>query len=411
MGDMTNIYFCDVCNESVPQADLDLGRALVVKGRIICAICDRAMTQRAEARAQSRPANLGLDLDLADAPPAAALAPQPLGAAAAVHGGLVQAPSSHAPGSYRQRESNGTGLAFTALVAAACGLAMVWNWARGEFERLDGEAARATQLAVVEQTTSRAELDRLARELEQRAQETQVRLTAALESVQQTATERGSKQGEQLRVLAEKFAQFEARVAAVDEGLASVARHDKELVGLSQRLTSATVELEALAEHVRLLSEGDLQPSSEGPSAAPLAQPEVRPAWFELTTALQSASTADRWNALIALAETRDAACVPYVSPLLGDKDVFMRMAAARVLGDLGAATAVEPLIDVLGDAELPVRESAADALRRITKRPVDFDAQASEAERSKRVKQLREWWAKEREKQSGQESSRSEAR
>lgn len=402
---MTNIYFCDVCNESVPQADLDLGRALVVKGRIICSICDRAMTQRAEARAHARPANLGLDLDLAGASPAPAQ-----GAAPLVHEGLVQAPAPHAPTSYRQRTSSGAGLAFTALVAAACGLAMVWNWTRGEIARLDGQATRATQLAVVEQSTSRAELDRLARELEQRAGEQRTRLEDALEQAQRSSAASGEQHSTQLRELAAKLAAFDARATALDEGLALVERHDQELIGLSQRLTNATAELSALEELVRLLSEGALSSPSEGANAAPPAPPDVRPAWFELTTLLQSSSTADRWKGLISLGETRDAACVPYVSPLLHDKDVFIRMAAARVLGDLGAATAVESLIDALGDAELPVRESAADALRRVTKRSVDFDAQASDAERGKRVKQLREWWVKEREKQ-GDEANRSEAR
>lgn len=411
---MTNIYFCDVCNESVPQADLDLGRALVIKGRVICVICDRAMTQRAEARAQARPANLGLDLDLAM--PASVAGSNPsaghaAGASPGAHGGLLQTSGAHASTTPRQRESNGAGLAFLALVAAACGLLVIWNWARGEFARLDEEAVRATQLAVVEQTTARAELDRLAREVDQRARDAQSRLDAALEATQRSLATSGDQQGAQLRELSAKFGQIEARVAAVDEALARVARHDTELVGLSQRMTSATTDLGALAEQVRTLTEGGRNSVAEGAIAAPVAPPDVRPAWFELTTLLQSPSTADRWQGLIALGETADPACVPYVSPLLRDKDVFIRMAAARVLGDLGAPASVEPLIEALGDAELPVRESAADALRRVTKLRLDFDAQASEPERSKRVRQLREWWAKERAKQGGQESSRSEAR
>ena len=38
------IHFCSLCNESVPQSDLDLGRAFVRRGRVICAVCERAMT-------------------------------------------------------------------------------------------------------------------------------------------------------------------------------------------------------------------------------------------------------------------------------------------------------------------------------------------------------------------------------
>src|SRR5262245_5414832 len=38
------IHFCDLCNESVPQGDLDQGRAFIRKGRVVCAACDRAMS-------------------------------------------------------------------------------------------------------------------------------------------------------------------------------------------------------------------------------------------------------------------------------------------------------------------------------------------------------------------------------
>lgn len=404
---MTNLYFCDVCNESVPQADLDLGRALVVKGRVICVLCDRAMTQRAQERAANRPANLGLDLDLATPPGAAQAAMS--GATPGAPGALVgHAPSGHVGAAQRQRDSSG--LAFTALVAAGCSALLVWNWARGEFERLDREAARASQMSVVEQQTSRAELERLGRELERNTQEARKRLDDSLAEAQRNLGAGVEQQARALRELGQKFSEFESRVVALDESLARVSRHDQELMGLSQRLTSATVELGGLAESVRRLGEaGEL---ARGPKLdeAPVTAPEVRPAWFELTTLLQSESTADRWQGLIALGETRDAACIPYVSPLLRDKDVFIRMAAARVLGDLGAGGGVEPLIEALNDAELPVRESAADALRRITHRPLEFDAQASDGERAKRIKALREWWSKEREKSAAGGESRGAA-
>ncbi len=35
-----DIHFCDLCNESVPQSDLDQGRAYVRRGRVICAACE-----------------------------------------------------------------------------------------------------------------------------------------------------------------------------------------------------------------------------------------------------------------------------------------------------------------------------------------------------------------------------------
>ena len=41
---MTEIFFCDLCNESVPLSDLDGGRAFRIKGRVVCATCNLTMT-------------------------------------------------------------------------------------------------------------------------------------------------------------------------------------------------------------------------------------------------------------------------------------------------------------------------------------------------------------------------------
>ena len=38
------IHFCDLCNESVPQSDLDEGRSFLRKGRVICAKCNALMS-------------------------------------------------------------------------------------------------------------------------------------------------------------------------------------------------------------------------------------------------------------------------------------------------------------------------------------------------------------------------------
>jgi putative sterol carrier protein len=38
-----DVHFCDICNESVPQRDLDQGRAFLRKGRVVCAACDLSM--------------------------------------------------------------------------------------------------------------------------------------------------------------------------------------------------------------------------------------------------------------------------------------------------------------------------------------------------------------------------------
>ena len=57
------IHFCDLCNESVPEGDLTAGKAILRKGRVVCASCDAAMTSQED--------------DLAD-PAAASAIPAPV---------------------------------------------------------------------------------------------------------------------------------------------------------------------------------------------------------------------------------------------------------------------------------------------------------------------------------------------
>ncbi len=60
------IYFCDLCNESVPQIDLDRGTAVLRTGRVVCARCESAMTGES-------------DVEESLGEPDAAAAPEPAG--------------------------------------------------------------------------------------------------------------------------------------------------------------------------------------------------------------------------------------------------------------------------------------------------------------------------------------------
>ena len=51
-----DIFFCDICNESVPQSDLDSGAAVRRGERVMCAVCDKVMTMDAGGSSGSAPA-------------------------------------------------------------------------------------------------------------------------------------------------------------------------------------------------------------------------------------------------------------------------------------------------------------------------------------------------------------------
>ncbi len=93
---------------------------------------------------------------------------------------------------------------------------------------------------------------------------------------------------------------------------------------------------------------------------------------------------------------TADPAVVPHLIPVLDDDDTFVRMAVARVLGDLGGDEAVSPLIDTLSDPAESVRDAAVASLRQITNQNFRFDPLGKESDRTKRIRAWRDWWEKE---------------
>src|SRR5688572_7688013 len=63
-----DLYFCDLCNESIPQADLDLGRAVRRNDRLICVACESAMSS-GSARPERPRAEVEVPQLVAPAPP------------------------------------------------------------------------------------------------------------------------------------------------------------------------------------------------------------------------------------------------------------------------------------------------------------------------------------------------------
>ena len=68
------IFFCDICNESVPEGDLNHGLAYRRGNRVVCAPCDRAMSHADGAGGSvgllTKPPKVGTDTEVeAAAPP------------------------------------------------------------------------------------------------------------------------------------------------------------------------------------------------------------------------------------------------------------------------------------------------------------------------------------------------------
>jgi HEAT repeat protein len=382
------ILFCDLCNESVPQADLDQGRAFLRKGRVVCAVCDRSMS----APGAAGPFGGGAGAEEGGAgtatlaPPAAAtLAPPAVHPAA--HTGREHARVEHAP------RTGGTGvwLAIVTLVFSAAAFALLVDrltTLEGAMQRGDRNLSGDLALAEMRLDQALAGLDDRERALTDRLQASVAEGRAGAEDVgRELSKELAAAQSETAH-LAQTLAGLQAELTrARDDARA----HHDELAG---RLNRAEEDLHYYSQRLSDLEMAALRPVAVQPDAS---EPKGgAPAWQGLLADLASPLAGTRLQAVDALGETKDPAVVPHLLPILKDPDIFVRMSVARVLGDLGSLDAVPALIDALEDPEAAVREASIVALKQMTGRDFRFDPLGPEAERAKRVKAWRDWWEKE---------------
>jgi HEAT repeat protein len=411
------IHFCSLCNESVPQSDLDLGRAFVRRGRVICAVCERAMTHETGSTAHGTGDVRGLG-GAGESHAGAAMVAPALVETVPTHGARpdsvsslgwsepAQPPAALIPAAgeapVAARSSSGLVLAMVALIFAAGAVAVL-----NEQIRDLGAKQAAFESAQRGQVQTLDELDRSNRA----ARESLATLTSDLE--RRVAGEREGREA----ALASMSAQAEA-LASAQKDLAhtieeiragDLARNQDATVrtdDLSHRLAKSEDENRAQLERLAKLEEQIAQarsplPLTPGPSASGPAGPggEVVSSpgerWTALVQDLASPKAATRWEAVDQIGQARDPESVPFLVPMLKDADVFVRMATARVLGDIQVTSAVPALIDALEDGEAAVREAALGALRVITGKDLRFDPLASEAERAKKVKAWRDLWKK----------------
>ncbi|MCK6446961.1 MAG: HEAT repeat domain-containing protein [Planctomycetes bacterium] len=385
------LHFCALCNESIPQADVDSGRAQRRKDRWVCVSCERAMSASAAQTATAAAAGSSASAAGAassDAPHAAAT----FGPAA---GREFVAPAGGGAHANRGSSSGAAGVLVgtLALCVAIGGLAW-WRWQRGEDQRADA-ARLATLVEESRRRDSDAEralgLERAAREaLEHALLAAKGEAREAADAVRSAASEGTAKLASDLDGLRGTLASLDARLAA--------AVSKAELDALAGEAQSARDELSSLAKKLVELEERQLAAPAAVAVEAP-AEPE-QPTWYPAAQKLKSPDFSARWTAVQELGDSGDPAVVAYLVPvLLGDSDVFVRLAAARVLGDLGSLEAVEALITALGDEHSTVRENAYVSLRKLTKKDLPFDAQSDDvAERQRRIKAWQDWWKKARE-------------
>ena len=408
------IHFCDLCNESVPQSELDAGRAFMRKGRVVCVKCDQLMTQReasAGAHLDSAAGVFGAT-SAASAPHQASLTPLPVAPASFDAGQAGLAPGGqvhhHPHLTHPRPQRSGSGVAVALFSMALTALAFYWLTERSD--KISTDVDRKLEALSKSQLDSDMRSMQRSTEMEGRLLKLEENFKNSVENERKGIEARFVEVQSRLDKSLVPLNDTRADVATIKGVVPSVQRHEQELSAAAQKVTeletrAGALEL-ALADVKKQLEQRPSPATAGGPGgvAAAPATPVGTPAWMGLVQQLESGNSGDRWVAVQTLGETRDPAVAEYLLPRLKDVDIFVRMATARVLGDLGSLKSTGALIEALNDQDSSVREAAYVSLCAVSKKSLPFDAHQEPAERAKRVKAWQDWWKKAQEEGAAQQ-------
>lgn len=370
------IYFCDLCDQSIPLSDITEGRATTVKGKVLCTQCVP----------KPGPSEIS-------APPS-----QPVSAREFDE-------SKRAPGSPHVSFSPALLALSLVTFVLALGAAALAGFAYARLRDLEGEG-------VTDRTALKSRVDRLVEDLNGFQDD----VTQAKDGVS-TAARRdetqalATKVGEILKRLDDAGDRWtranEEAARRQSDHERDVAKRVDDLEG-RQRVLADKLEADSRTLFGRV---GDIEksllpgsnpgmarvepdvPPARGGDPKPVVSEELPPAVKEQLDKLVEGDISERWVALTELTKLRDARAVPTVVKYLKDEDPFVRHAAAQFLGEVEARGVVGELVEALSDDEAFVRDGVYLALQKITRQNLKFDAHAPPEQRKKAREKWSEWW------------------
>ncbi|MDA0666183.1 MAG: HEAT repeat domain-containing protein [Planctomycetota bacterium] len=334
---MTDLFFCNICDQSVPLARMEDGEAVRHGGRVICPTCCDAisMSQKNQGNAKS--------------------------------GGSMFFPL------------------FIGLIA--CG-ACVFLYLEMDKVKNDSTVHVNDAVMMLHQSLGEVQLKqeasfaKVADQLDSLDQSLEEGMRESLELTDAVDTRVGSlvTQVDQLEGLADGQAtlqqsvrNLQAQIQVSEEGLRGVRAGQEflrdNIAELERKVviaTAAPVEANGFSSDVKAL----------------LGQ-------------LKDDDPLKRVSAIEKISKFDDPALIPYVEALLDDNYEMNRFYAANTLGNWNAMASVPALIQSLADNFAFVRKEANAALVEITKEDVGYDSKGSEKDRQKAAERWTEWWAK----------------
>ena len=356
MEDNLEIYFCEICSESIPADELSDSKAMSIKGKVIGSCCLSAIRPELEP-----------------------VLAKPVVSSSSI--GLT---------------------AVGAVVLAGVAAATLFLDARLTKDvggvRADMRKVRDTVSA---QGSMWAELDlRMDKTLQQGALtpiETRVGdVGVAIDASEKRLASRFEGLGLRLNA-------FEDEYKKLTDGQSSIQRDVKdvqlEVVRLGRELaTAAAKPRNAPPLDARNLGSAVVAAPAK---AAPKGDPVVAlPANLaEQAARLKDADAGTRFEAVDQLVQSKNPATLSYLVPMLKDGDPFVRRLTAEGLATFKVAAGVDALLVTLADPESIVRHTAHTSLKKLTGQSIAFDPDGSSSSRSSAQRRWKDWWSKNRDK------------
>ncbi len=405
-GEDLKLYFCDNCKVSIPLQDVITNRARESGEKILCVDCGRLnKVQRAARRDRiqqelQEKEDSRYRLHFCDKCNTSIPQSHLVTGRAVVRGGRTYCERCRERIERRKTGSATTVFAVAVLILVFVGGYLALGAGKGLFAKTppaeNGPNREEILRAEIEESVHRTVAEQ--REaLDARLD----RLTEALDLVtEQNDNLRGS-----LNSLSESSGENRAHLTALRNRIEnSLSRHEASLRAALDKLAVLSVRVEELKDRPAAVAPrggGDermpergpkVQPEKPEPSPEPKeeASPQVK-AWLDQ---LEDKDAGVRFSAAVELGKAGfKGAAGPLALVLADDKDMFVRRAAARSLGELDAWAAIPTLIDTLSDKDVFVAIMASKALESITGQSFGFKEGLGRSELRKVVSKAKKWW------------------
>ncbi len=333
MNENLEVFFCDICNTSVPARDLEIGAAARVKGKTIGGCCLPDLRKDESPRVGSR----GMAMSLA-------------------------------------------------VLAAVAGATVFVDWRLTEQMTILGDG-----IAVVERDLGSQHQQLLG--LEERLHSTALRDDVA--SLGDSLSAMAAGVGGDQEALSTAFEEFGRDVRGLEQEVARLGSAQGEARSVIARVERELRDLSRAVSESRAVPRVEPAARGGGPEAVVVVDSGASlPASLQRQVArLTDEDPATRFEAVDALLRSKNPRVLDALLPMAKDPDAFVRRITVEGLSEFRDPDSVDTLLGALADSEAIVRNTAYLALKKLTGEEFPFDPDASRDARLTAQRRWQQWW------------------